>query len=867
MANTRIVLNRQSDLMLTGATLSTPYISSPIGLVQDDISGLVKDLEGLQSADLSLETVISEEISTEMSKRAAGDSAEASIRLAADNSLASLLSSEISTENSKMVAGDASLASSINVEKSRIDVILDGSDVNLDQFREVVDYISSIDLDNDENLLAVETSQNTRVSNEEVVRASADASLTVRVSNEEVARLAGDTSLQSAIDAEAIARANADTTLQSNIDNEASIRLAADNSLATVISEEISKEHSHHESAELSLTNLVSVETSNRVSGDASLEAKITNDVSVANASIDTRVSNEEVVRSSADASLATLVSEEISTEKAARESADLSVSAKISTNESKDASVELRISTEEATREEADLSLASSIDNEASIRLAADESLELVISTENSERVVAIDNEASIRLAADNSLAADIVTEEQSRISGDSSLETKIELEATARASADTVLQTSINNEASTRLSADASLTSAIETEKGRIDVILEGSDVNLDQFHEVVTFINSIDVLNDETLVGIETSQNLRVSTEETTRASADASLTTRISNEESTSTSAYASLTTRVSNEESNRVDGDASLETELSTSVSALNSRIEAEMSTEVEARENGDNSLNDMIRVNEQTMNSVDASLAAFISTVESNETKDVASLEESIASLEEADQSLEAYIEEVDDSVNIIIASLETRASIAENIFFTKVTYLGDIDGVNTSFTIEEVVYNSDPLQVYLNGLLQEDGEDYEYNDQVVVFNEAPAATSRVTIYAEIDDNEPSVPEGGGDGDGLSSGPGVGGEEPILVSGIVVSTEVELPGNLLVIGDSVQMVATVSPEDAANKAINWSILAMDGVATIDGRTGLLTATGMGEVTVVATSTDGSDVFGVYTIYTTNGGEG
>ena len=505
---------------------------------------------------------------------------------------------------------------------------------------------------------------------------------------------------------------------------------------------------------------------------------------------------------------------------------------------------------------------------------------MELVISTENSERVVAIDNEASIRLAADNSLAADIVTEEQSRISGDSSLETKIELEATARASADTVHQTSINNEASTRLSADASLTSAIETEKGRIDVILEGSDVNLDQFHEVVTFINSIDVLNDETLVGIETSQNLRVSTEETTRASADASLTTRISNEESTSTSAYASLTTRVSNEEVNRVDGDASLETELSTSVSALNSRIEAEMSTEVEARENGDNSLTDMIRVNEQTMNSVDASLAAFISTVESKEADDV-------ASLEEADQSLEAY---VDDNVAYLedtIASLETRASIAENIFFTKVTYLGDIDGVNTNFSIVENVYNYETLQVYLNGLLQEEGEDFEVSqinspgsksivvestfdtgnnglqpgttytegtypnvslgtweyssgaaigegvvanvtvtfvetnklggpllnitytiveggsgykagDEInvnptdigisdpsypeavcqyilleedisagpegtyIVFNEAPAATSRVTMYVEIDDNEPSVPEGGGDGDGLS---------------------------------------------------------------------------------------------------------
>ena len=54
-------------------------------------------------------------------------------------------------------------------------------------------------------------------------------------------------------------------------------------------------------------------------------------------------------------------------------------------------------------------------------------------------------------------------------------------------------------------------------------------------------------------------------RVSTEESTRASADTSLTTRVSTEESARTSGDLSLTTRVSTEESTRASADTSLTT--------------------------------------------------------------------------------------------------------------------------------------------------------------------------------------------------------------------------------------------------------------------------------------------------------------
>ena len=68
MANTKIVLNDQSDLILDNA-----LITNPSGLTKSDISELVADLSVLTSADDSLETKIATDISTEESARIAGD--------------------------------------------------------------------------------------------------------------------------------------------------------------------------------------------------------------------------------------------------------------------------------------------------------------------------------------------------------------------------------------------------------------------------------------------------------------------------------------------------------------------------------------------------------------------------------------------------------------------------------------------------------------------------------------------------------------------------------------------------------------------------------------------------------------------------
>ena len=68
MSNTKIVLNRQSDLILTNAVITTPS-----GLTQSDILGLVDNLSTRVSVEVSLDAKLTSDISNEESSRVAGD--------------------------------------------------------------------------------------------------------------------------------------------------------------------------------------------------------------------------------------------------------------------------------------------------------------------------------------------------------------------------------------------------------------------------------------------------------------------------------------------------------------------------------------------------------------------------------------------------------------------------------------------------------------------------------------------------------------------------------------------------------------------------------------------------------------------------
>jgi uncharacterized protein YjdB len=67
---------------------------------------------------------------------------------------------------------------------------------------------------------------------------------------------------------------------------------------------------------------------------------------------------------------------------------------------------------------------------------------------------------------------------------------------------------------------------------------------------------------------------------------------------------------------------------------------------------------------------------------------------------------------------------------------------------------------------------------------------------------------------------------------------------------------------TLQFTATVLPQNATNKSVTWSLINGNGIADIS-ETGLLTASGNGTFTVVATATDGSNVYGTIDITASN----
>lgn len=85
-------------------------------------------------------------------------------------------------------------------------------------------------------------------------------------------------------------------------------------------------------------------------------------------------------------------------------------------------------------------------------------------------------------------------------------------------------------------------------------------------------------------------------------------------------------------------------------------------------------------------------------------------------------------------------------------------------------------------------------------------------------------------------------------------EDPVLVSEIIISGE-----NQVEEGEDIQLFATVSPSNADDKTVSWSVINNTGQASINISTGLLTGILEGSVIVIASANDGSGVTNSYNI--------
>jgi hypothetical protein len=733
MSNTKIVLNRQSDLILDNA-----QITAPVGIVKADIPKLVDDLSDLAAADAaeasarvagdaSLEAKHDAEMSTEVAARIAGDAAiqaevdalevehaadistaaanlaaEASRAQAAEASNAAALAAEIaatdadfaamdaaykaadasmetkhdaemSAETSARVAGDNVNAAAIATEKGRIDAILSASVADADTFAEIVTLINSVDTENDQAFAAYVLANDAALSTEVARAGAAEASLEAALAAEIAATDADLASLEVKHDAE--------------MSTEVAARIAGDVAQDAALSQEVV----------------------DRQAGDAAVQANLNNEIS-------DRIANDQLQAANltAEASRAAAAEESLATALAAEASATDADFAAM------DAAYKAADAAEASTRADADAA-------EAAARAAA-------VTAEESARIAADNAEAAARLAADNSLEAkhdaEMSTEVAARIAGDAAeaaareaavstetaaREAAISTEASAREFAD-------NAEAAVRAAADGVLQGNIDVETGRIDAILLASDADKDSFAEIVALINSVDTENDTAFAAYVLSNDAALATEVARAELVEYDLQTDIGKLDGALKEAVGELDKKLSEEAGLRAAGDAELDGRIAdiisnTDITSMDSF--SEVSAEIDAQVSG--------------LEAADAELSAEIS---------------------DSRETLEGYVTDLGHALySGITSAIPRMAGFDETP-----------NGVNTTFT--HYVYTGDI--VFLNGLMQLKGVDYtitpaSYNSEgTVTFTSAPAATDKINIYGVIDifsnfdDNfDPSDLEGG----------------------------------------------------------------------------------------------------------------
>ena len=405
---------------------------------------------------------------------------EESARIAGDNTL----QGNIDAEETARIAGDAAVQAAVDVEKGRIDAILSASTADTDTFKEVVDLINSVDLENDQALAAAVLSINNDISalqaDVDGNEADADAAFVAEAAARSALSSSFDTrmvGLQGEIDAEETLRASEIVRVEGLISTEEAARIAGDSALST------------------SLTNL-----SNSVASDfASQEADFDADIAALQSEIDA----EETRAQAAEAALQA----NIDSEETARIAGDTTLQGNI---DALSGAVNNRMDQEVSDLEAADAAATTdrgAIRNEfaladsqaATFNLNARDAIQADV---DANEAAALADRGLIRsefAAADSALSSSIMTTFNSVVgelesdiqdleAADVTLQGNIDAEETARIAADGAATTDRAAIRSEFAAADAGLQSAIDTEKDRIDAMLSGSSVDFDTLKEIV-------------------------------------------------------------------------------------------------------------------------------------------------------------------------------------------------------------------------------------------------------------------------------------------------------------------------------------------------------------------------------------------
>ena len=239
-----------------------------------------------------------------------------------------------------------------------------------------------------------------------------------------------------------------------------------------------------------------------------------------------------------------------------------------------------------------------------------------------------AIAAEETRALAAEATLQTNINSEASSRASADTTLQSNIDSEASSRASADTTLQGNIDTEASSRASADTALQSEIDATQTGAGLGAGGSysaNSSTNYITSVSTLVGADEALDAQ----IKTNADA-ISSEASTRASADTTLQSNIDSEASTRASADTTLQSNIDAEETARQSADSTLQTNINDEASSrasadttLQSNIDAEetariaaVSGEATARSSADTTLQSNIDSEASTARAAESALDA-----------------------------------------------------------------------------------------------------------------------------------------------------------------------------------------------------------------------------------------------------------
>jgi hypothetical protein len=244
-----------------------------------------------------------------------------------------------------------------------------------------------------------------------------------------------------------------------------------------------------------------------------------------------------------------------------------------------------------------------------------------------------AVAAEGVLRAAGDSTLTTSLNSEISRATAAEGVIAANLAQELLDRASA-------VSAEAASRVSGDNALDAKIETEKGRINAILNLSTADRDSFKELVDLVTSIDTENDSTLAGYVSSNNAALASEISTRGANDTALGLRIDGVVSAATA----LATRVSAAEQDILD-------EVSDRAAAITS-VQNSISSEASSRAAAITTLTTRVADEEGARATADTSLSNRITTLEnvSSSTR-LTELESDVADHESRISAMESVID------------------------------------------------------------------------------------------------------------------------------------------------------------------------------------------------------------------------